>query len=159
MNPQFRHYGDQRIDVTYDARRCIHVAECLRGLPEVFDTARRPWILPSGASADAIAGVVAKCPSGALHFTRRDGGDEEVVPEVTTIVPMPSGPLYVRGRIELREGDGTLIVEDSRAALCRCGLSENKPFCDNSHRSISFDEPGTVVDGSAPAEPLLRFLE
>jgi uncharacterized Fe-S cluster protein YjdI len=109
MSDNVRHYADDRIDISYDARRCIHAAECLRGLPAVFDTARRPWILPSGASADAIAAVIAKCPSGALHFTRRDGGQAETPPEHTTIVPMPRGPLHVHGRVELRSADGGLM--------------------------------------------------
>ena len=72
-----RHYTSEAIDVSYDARRCIHAAECIRGLPAVFDTDRRPWILPTGASADAIAAVIENCPSGALHYTRRDGGARE----------------------------------------------------------------------------------
>ena len=95
----------------------------MRGLPAVFDTDRRPWILPSGASADAIAAVIEKCPSGALHYTRRDGGAAETPPEQTTITPVPGGPLYVRGLVQLRAADGSLLVEDTRLALCRCGQS------------------------------------
>lgn len=135
-----RHYTSEAIDITYDARRCIHAAECVRGLPEVFDTDRRPWILPSAASADAISAVIEKCPSGALHYTRRDGRPAESPPEQTTIAPVPGGPLYVRGLIQLRSADGRLLVEDTRAALCRCGQSENKPFCDNSHIGTGFDD-------------------
>jgi CDGSH-type Zn-finger protein len=45
-----------------------------------------------------------------------------------------------------------LIVEDMRLALCRCGQSHNKPFCDDSHRQAAFDDPGAVADGGAPAE-------
>lgn len=145
MNDTVRHYADETIDISYDARRCIHAAECVRGLPAVFDTARRPWILPTGASADTIAAVIARCPSGALHFTRRDGGASETPPEPTTIVPTPSGPLYVRGRIQLRSADGSVIVEDTRLALCRCGQSRNKPFCDNSQRDAGFDDPGIIA--------------
>ena len=142
MGPKdnLRHYTSEAIDITYDARRCIHAAECVRGLPEVFDTGRRPWILPSGASADAIAAVIERCPSGALHYTRRDGGAPEAPPDQTTIAPVPGGPLYVRGLIQLRSADGSLIVEDTRLALCRCGQSQNKPFCDNSHLGTGFDE-------------------
>jgi uncharacterized Fe-S cluster protein YjdI len=144
MGPKdnLRHYTSEAIDVTYDARRCIHAAECVRGLPEVFDTDRRPWILPSGASADAIAAVIERCPSGALHYTRRDGGAAESPPEQTTITPVTGGPLYVRGLIQLRSADGSLIVEDTRLALCRCGQSENKPYCDNSHIGTGFDDAG-----------------
>lgn len=139
MTDNLRHYSDERIDITYDSKRCIHAAECLRGLPEVFDTARRPWILPSGASADAIAEVVERCPSGALHYTRFDGGPNEATPDRTTITPRRRGPLCVRGDLEFRLSDGT-VVRETRATLCRCGLSGNKPFCDNSHRDSNFDD-------------------
>jgi uncharacterized Fe-S cluster protein YjdI len=143
MGPKehLRHYATEAIDITYDARRCIHAAECVRRLPAVFDTGRRPWILPSGASADAIAAVIERCPSGALHYTRRDGGAAESPTEQTTMTPVPGGPLYVRGLIQLRSADGSLIVEDTRVALCRCGQSQNKPFCDNSHIGTGFDDP------------------
>jgi CDGSH-type Zn-finger protein len=124
----------------------------VRGLPAVFDTSRRPWILPDAADADAIAAVVAACPSGALHFARRDGGAEEPAPDRNTIVPRPRGPLYVRGRVQLRAADGSLLAEDSRMALCRCGQSGNKPFCDNSHRAAGFDDPGVVADAGQPVD-------
>ena len=42
-----RHYADDAIDISYDVRRCIHAAECIRGLPAVFDSSRRQWIVPS----------------------------------------------------------------------------------------------------------------
>ncbi|HWN40695.1 MAG TPA: CDGSH iron-sulfur domain-containing protein [Thermoanaerobaculia bacterium] len=57
-------------------------------------------------------------------------------------MPKPRGPLYVRGCLQLRSADGTLIVKDLRPALCRCGQSHNKSFCDNSHRRASFEDPG-----------------
>lgn len=145
MTDKIRHYSDDRIDISYDSSRCIHAAECVRGLPEVFDVGRRPWILPSGAGADAIAAVIGRCPSGALHYTRLDGGAPEASLEQQTIVPMPGGPLYVRGRVQLRTSDGSLIVQDTRVALCRCGKSGNQPFCDNSHSRAGFDAPGTAA--------------
>jgi uncharacterized Fe-S cluster protein YjdI/CDGSH-type Zn-finger protein len=147
MSEPLRHYANDEIDISYDAQRCIHAAECLRGLPAVFDKKRRPWILPSGAGSDEIAAVIAKCPSGALHVTRRDGGAAELPSEPTSIVPMPNGPLYVRGRVELRQKDGGATVADVRMALCRCGQSRRKPFCDNSHRAGGFDDPGSIASG------------
>ena len=146
-----RHYADKDIEVSYDARRCIHAAECVYGLPAVFDPTRRPWIVPAAASADEIARVIAKCPSGALHFKRRDGGQPEIPPEQTTIVPTPRGPLYVRGFVQLRSADGQSVVEDVRMSLCRCGQSHNKPFCDNSHLAAGFEDPGVPGIGM-PAE-------
>jgi CDGSH-type Zn-finger protein/uncharacterized Fe-S cluster protein YjdI len=145
--PRGKRYFSLSILVDYDAKRCIHAAECIRGLPAVFDTNRRPWILPSAAEPDAIAAVVQRCPSGALHFSRTDGGPAEAAPEDNTIVPRPRGPLYVRGRVQLRAPDGRLLVEDTRLSLCRCGQSRNKPFCDNSHRAAGFADPGSVAGG------------
>jgi CDGSH-type Zn-finger protein/uncharacterized Fe-S cluster protein YjdI len=152
MNDTIRHYSDDNIDICYDARRCIHAAECLRGLPAVFDTGRRPWILPTASSPDEIAAVITKCPSGALHYTRRDGGATEMPSGQLTIVPRPNGPLYVRGCVQLRSADGNVIIEDTRLALCRCGQSHNKPFCDNSHRGSGFRDSGVVTDGGVQAE-------
>jgi CDGSH-type Zn-finger protein/uncharacterized Fe-S cluster protein YjdI len=148
MNDMIRHYTDDKIDISYDVHRCIHVGECVRRLPVVFDTARRPWILPTGATSDAIAAVITGCPSGALHYTRRDGGAAETPSEQPTIVPTPDGPLYVRGCVQLRSANGKVIIEDIRLALCRCGQSQNKPFCDNSHRGSDFKDSGVVADGS-----------
>ena len=45
---------------------CSHCGHCTRGLPTVFDTAKRPWVNLGGASDDAIRLQVADCPSGAL---------------------------------------------------------------------------------------------
>jgi uncharacterized Fe-S cluster protein YjdI/CDGSH-type Zn-finger protein len=151
MSDQRRHYANESIDITYDARRCIHAAECVNGLPAVFDTARRPWILPSGASPDAIAAVVAKCPSGALQFKRLDNGAPEALPDQTSIVPTPNGPLFVRGRIQLRSADGIVTVEETRLALCRCGQSHNKPYCDDSHLDVGFEDPGNIPRGESSA--------
>jgi CDGSH-type Zn-finger protein/uncharacterized Fe-S cluster protein YjdI len=152
MNETIRHYADDEIDISYDARRCIHAAECVRGLPVVFDTARRPWILPTAANSDAIAAVITRCPTGALHYTRRDGGTAEAPSEQPTIAPIADGPLYVRGCVQLRSADGNVIIEDMRLALCRCGQSHNKPFCDNSHRGSGFKDSGVVADGGVRAE-------
>lgn len=150
--PRGKRYFSLQILVDYDAKRCIHASECVRGLPAVFDTSRRPWVLPSAASPDAVADVVQRCPSGALHFSRTDGGPAEAVSEENTIVPRPCGPLYVRGSVLLRASDGKPIVEDTRMSLCRCGQSRNKPFCDNSHRAAGFSDPGIVTGGGdAPA--------
>ncbi len=131
-------YISPDITVTYDAKRCIHFAECVRRLPQVFDTEKRPWIQPNNATADAIAETVQRCPTGALQYTRHDGGTEEPIPDETTIQVRPNGPLFVRGNLKVTDTNGTILFESARAALCRCGQSENKPFCDSTHRKIGF---------------------
>ena len=85
MSGLVKRYWSDDIDVTYEARRCIHVAECLRGAPTVFDTSARPWVQPANERADTVAAVVMRCPSGALHFERKDGGSAEEASEETVI--------------------------------------------------------------------------
>jgi CDGSH-type Zn-finger protein len=50
-----------------------------------------------------------------------------------------SGPYLVKGKVSLIDKDGTETVKDGTTALCRCGASQNKPFCDGSHKNIEFD--------------------
>ena len=69
-----RAYAKDRIEVTWEPAFCIHVAECLRGLPAVFDNQRRPWIVVDNGSPGEIGDVIQRCPTGALHFRRLDGG-------------------------------------------------------------------------------------
>lgn len=127
-----RAYPAEGITVRFEARRCIHVGECVRGLPAVFDTARRPWIAADAAPADAVAEVVRRCPSGALTFERHDGGGLEPAGPAASIRREPNGPLHVRGQLRIETPDGVRHV--TRATLCACGRSGNAPFCDGSHR-------------------------
>ena len=91
-----RHYKGESIQVNWEPRLCIHSANCWRSLLDVFRPREVPSIRPDAAPADEVAWVVAACPSGALSYERLDGGPAEPVPEVTTVVPQPDGPLYVR---------------------------------------------------------------
>lgn len=139
-------YESADIVVDFDLKRCIHSAECVRGLPRVFDPARRPWIDPELAPAEEIAPVVERCPTGALHYRRLDGGAAET-PDAENVGHVGvDGPLYVRGflRIELPGGE---VLEETRAAFCRCGASRDKPFCDGSHDDAGFSNPGTIEGG------------
>lgn len=68
-------YEGRSVTVTFEAGRCVHAAACVGGLPEVFDTGRRPWIRPDGADAERLVDVVRRCPSGALSYERVGGGE------------------------------------------------------------------------------------
>jgi uncharacterized Fe-S cluster protein YjdI len=145
LKPERRHgpgvsrtYRSEAIEVTWEPAFCIHVARCWRGLPEVFHPQQTPWITPEAAEPDAIAKTILRCPTGALHFRRLDGGQQEQDPVTVEVRPIPHGPLYVRGRIRILGRDGSVIREDTRLALCRCGHSRNKPFCDGSHLAVEF---------------------
>lgn len=136
--PNQRSYRTDKIVVYWNPSVCINSHNCVNGLPQVFRPKERPWIQVDAADADEVAQVVARCPSGALHFERLDGGEQEEIAEEATIAPQPNGPLYVRGRMRIVKADGTLLREDGRMALCRCGQSHKKPFCDGSHTTTGF---------------------
>lgn len=146
-----RRYSGQDVDITYNAKRCIHAEECVHRLGEVFDAKRRPWILPDAASSERVADVVTLCPSGALHYDSKDGTPAEATPDTNSITLWHNGPMQFTGQLRIA-GTTVDIQEETRATLCRCGASQNKPFCDNSHKTIDFD--GTAADGmSATAVP------
>jgi len=140
---KLHHYESPQARVTWDATRCIHAAECVRTVPQVFDPAAKPWIQPDKADADAVADAVNRCPSGALRMEFADGTSAMAIPADNQGLINANGPTYLRGKLTLRQGEGEF--EDTRIALCRCGASQHKPFCDNSHKKIGFKDAGTLL--------------
>ena len=138
------------VTVTWSKRRCIHAAECARGLPAVFEPGRKPWITPAESSADSVARIIERCPTGALHYQRHDGGAGEQPDAEATVRAARNGPLYLRGNLRIAMGGGETLTE-TRVALCRCGQSRNKPFCDNSHIPARFRDAGDVFAGKVGA--------
>lgn len=120
-------YTGRRVTVTYDPVRCRHFAECVRGLPQVFDTHKRPWVNVDAAPAEQVAEIVRRCPSGALHAVFADGSTEE--PEQPTRVQvLPEGPVLVRGDLLIDTPSGPR--REVRAAICGCHRSTAAPWCD-----------------------------
>ena len=57
----------------------------------------------------------------------------------TTIQAVKNGPLLVKGQVQVLDAQGKQVpVQGESVALCRCGQSSNKPFCDGTHRKVSF---------------------
>lgn len=133
------------ITVTWSRKRCTHAAECVMALPTVFEPGRAPWVDATLAAPDVIARVVQRCPTGSLQFERTDGGAAEPVPSVNTVHVTRDGPIHVRGDVEVLDDDGQVLLRDTRVALCRCGLSRNRPLCDNAHRAARFRDPGAIT--------------
>ena len=63
-----RSYVGEKVTISFDSDVCQHSGNCVKGLAAVFDTAKKPWINPDGASPDDVIAQVARCPSGALRI-------------------------------------------------------------------------------------------
>lgn len=133
-------YTNGEVTIVWKPDTCIHSALCFKGLGEVFDPQKRPWITPEGASTERIIDQVKKCPSGALsYYLNADAGDRPVKVESETIVETsPNGPLLVYGNVTVKDAQGVLTKKNNVTAFCRCGASQNKPYCDGSHRKAGF---------------------
>jgi uncharacterized Fe-S cluster protein YjdI len=136
-----RRYRGEAVDVSFDSLRCRHAAECLRGLPAVFDAKRRPWILPDGAQPDDVVRVVARCPTGALrtHPAGATAGEQPTTP--TEVTALPGGPVLLRGDLHVTGASG-VGERETRAALCSCGSTANAPYCDGSGTCMDWPHPG-----------------
>ncbi|MDW3654395.1 MAG: CDGSH iron-sulfur domain-containing protein, partial [Nitrososphaeraceae archaeon] len=138
-----RDYPGKEITVHDNRKICSHAAECVNNLSSVFKLGSRPWINPDGSKMNDIVDVVRRCPSGALSYSidgveYRDP-EEQRNPIVTVL---KNGPYHITGGIELigeniQFGEG---ASKEHYTLCRCGASENKPFCDGAHKSSKFND-------------------
>jgi CDGSH-type Zn-finger protein len=133
-------YEGNGITVRDNRGTCCHFGNCTDHLPQVFHHTGDPFVTAGGADADDIERIVRQCPSGALGFAR--GGNvyqgEQREPEIYVA---NNASYYVRGGIDL---DGEMMNQGANRehyALCRCGHSKNKPFCDGTHWWIKFNDP------------------
>jgi len=142
MSKGFQTYEGKSVTISYDATRCIHVGECARGLGQVFDSKKSPWINPDNAAVDDVVDVIKRCPTGALKFIRKDGGTAEQPETINRVTVSEDGPLYVRGRIQINRPDGSVLLNDTRVAFCRCGATRHSPYCDGRHEEVGFSASG-----------------
>lgn len=121
-----RYQGDDGLEVTWDKVRCIHFAACVHTLPNVFDPQARPWVEPEAASDEEVAEAVRLCPTGALAV---HGTGEPAGPQLTnTLEVADSGPIFVRGDLELRSSEREVLLEElGRPRGVGCGLALVSP--------------------------------
>jgi len=130
-------YDGKQITIHDNRGICAHAGYCTDNLSSVFKLGEEPWIDPDGAMTRDIVNTINKCPSGALSYTvdNVEHRDQDRDPMVTVT---KDGPYAVTGDIELVDqplGEG---ASTEHYALCRCGGSKNKPFCDGTHWRIEF---------------------
>jgi CDGSH-type Zn-finger protein/uncharacterized Fe-S cluster protein YjdI len=155
------HIEGKHLTLVYEGKKCIHARFCVTGAPKVFlANVQGPWIHPDAMDVDALVEIAHACPSGAIRYLRKDGKPDEAPPPVNLIAIREAGPYAVRGDLRI---DGRVPI--TRATLCRCGASKNKPFCDGSHHEVGFaasGEPPTTKpdmletrDGALAIDPLI----
>ena len=135
MEEAIKHYTNDDVTVVWRPGNCIHSTLCWKGLTSVFDPKKRPWVTIAGSDTDSIIAQVEKCTSGALSYFRneesKEAGDKVTVDTIVEV--MKSGPLLVYGNVTIKGKDGSETKKNKVTALCRCGASSNKPYCDGSH--------------------------
>ena len=132
-----------------DRSRCSHAGVCTDELSAVFRMGVEPWIDANGAPLEEIIRVVSACPSGALSYSLPDSPKPLETPAGPGITVASDGPLAVRG-LPVVAGDGEEYDARERQALCRCGGSHNKPFCDGSHWYMGFKHEMGGENNSTP---------
>jgi len=135
-------YTNNEIKVFWNAELCIHSKNCVNSLNAVFNPKQKPWINMQAASTKEIINTVNNCPSGALKYKWSIEMEEEKQNEESSVKIQVNagGPYLVKGKVVLTDKDGSETIKEGTIALCRCGASQNKPYCDGNHKDIEFDK-------------------
>jgi len=140
----------KRLQLMFEAKRCIHARFCVTGAPKVFlANVQGPWIHPDAMDVERVVEIAHACPSGAIRYRRLDGARDEGAPPVNLASIREAGPYALRGELKI-EGRS----QGYRATLCRCGASKNKPFCDGSHHDVGFSATGEPPSGKTDMLPV-----
>lgn len=132
-----KEYDTDELTVIWKPKKCIHSEICWKTLPEVYDPKGKPWIKPENASAAALKSQIEKCPSGALSY-RVQGETQVEESKETECTVIENGPLLVSGLLKVTLASGTVETKKRSTAFCRCGASNNKPYCDGTHNNVGF---------------------
>jgi len=136
---EWKEYVGRKITIHDNRHLCAHAGRCTEGLQSVWRMGQKPWIDPDGAEVEAIIAIIEQCPSGALAYSI-DGEPEALKAAANCIVVSADGPYEITGDITLKDDSRDIDDCPGRSALCRCGGSKNKPFCDGSHWHIGFKD-------------------
>ena len=133
-----KEYSNGEITILWKPKACIHAAECVKRLPNVYKPREKPWISIENASTEALKIQIQACPSGALSYRMNNEDDKEEVYTKTVVEVMKNGPLLIYGTLHITNSDGSKEIKNKTTAFCRCGVSANKPYCDGQHKKIEF---------------------
>jgi uncharacterized Fe-S cluster protein YjdI len=133
-----KEYSNGELTVIWKPKSCIHAAECVKQLPNVYNPNAKPWITIENATTDALKSQIDACPSGALTYKLNNVEKSIKMGATTKIDVLENGPLLVHGTMEVTNSNGEKEIKEKTTAFCRCGVSQNKPYCDGAHKKAEF---------------------
>ena len=133
-----KEYSNGELTVVWKPQLCIHAGECVKALPNVYKPSEKPWITVENATTQELKDQIAKCPSGALSYYMNGEENKETLELQSKVEVRENGPLLVYGTLHVTDKDGNEEIKNKTTAFCRCGASENKPYCDGSHIKAEF---------------------
>lgn len=139
-----KEYSNTEVTVVWKPETCVHSTICWKGLIEVFNPKKRPWIDMGGSDTEKIIAQVKKCPSGALSYYIEKQQETTTESLETVVEALPNGPLIIYGTIKIKDVEGGETIKNKTTAFCRCGASANKPYCDGSHTRINFQDGNAI---------------
>ena len=133
-----KEYTNGEITIVWKPKVCIHAGTCVKKLPKVYKPKEKPWIQIENATTEELKEQIKACPSGALSYKMNDMTDQEKVQNEIKVEALENGPLLVYGTLNVMNSDGSQEVKKRTTAFCRCGVSQNKPYCDGAHNEAAF---------------------
>ena len=147
-------YAGKGITIHDNRGVCSHAGFCTDNLSSVFQMGVEPWVDPDGAPVEDVIRVIRMCPSGALSYTM-DGEKQNSLERDSSLNVSKDGPYHSVGGIKLEDYGGSTPESEEHFALCRCGGSKNKPFCDGTHWYIHFEDDEDTVPLEKPGKETL----
>ena len=133
-----KEYTNGEITIVWKPKTCIHAGTCVKMLPEVYKPKEKPWIQIDNATTEALKEQIMACPSGALSYRMNNEQNLEKAQTEIKVEALANGPLLVYGTLHVTNSDGSQEVKKRTTAFCRCGVSQNKPYCDGAHNNANF---------------------
>jgi len=133
-----KEYSNKELTIIWKPKKCIHAAKCVERLPEVYNPDEKPWIKAENATTEALKSQIQACPSGALSYKIIGENNKEEAHLETKVEVLENGPLLVYGTLHVTNSNGDKEQKNKTTAFCRCGASQNKPYCDGAHLKVEF---------------------
>ena len=129
-------YKGKQITIIFNRSICAGAGLCVRNFPKIYKNASENWIFPDEESIEEVKKSIKTCPSGALSYElQNDNSREDYEGHKITIIK--NGPMNILGKVTLYVDKWSTNANLEKYSLCRCGASQNKPFCDYMHASLN----------------------